>query len=70
MRYQDEVQYVVLPVLVKKTTHKAVLINLGEGGDRWVPMSCISTASLAEIDEGYLGDIEVAQWFAEKENLI
>lgn len=70
-RYQDEVQYITLNVLVKRLTAKAVLINLGDNeGDRWVPQSCMSTATLADITEGYLGDVEIAEWFAKKEGLV
>lgn len=69
-RYQDEVQYTALPVLVKKITAKAVLINLGEGGDHWVPQSCIATDDLGDICEGYLGDLNIAEWFVKKEGLV
>lgn len=69
-RYQDEVQYVTFNVLVKRITARAVLINLYEGKDQWVPQSCMSVNTLNEITEGFLGDVEVAKWFAEKEDLL
>jgi hypothetical protein len=68
--FRDETRFEVLPVLVKKITAKAVLINLGEAGDHWVPQSCIATDSLTELCEGFLGDVHIAEWFVRKEGLM
>lgn len=70
MRYQDEVRYETLPVLVKRMSAQAVLINLGEGGDHWIPQSCFSVQSLSEICEGFLGDVEIAQWVLQRKGLL
>lgn len=51
---------------VKKETAKAILIETAEGEEQWIPKSVITDLSL---DEGESGEIEVADWFAEKECL-
>ena len=69
MRYQDEVQYKPIRGTVKKITAKAVLIILPSRVEQWIPQSCIAVPDLAEICEGYIGEINVAQWLCDKEGL-
>lgn len=52
---------------VKHITKKAVLFELDDGEEIWIPMSVIFEDDLAEIDVGVIGEISVAQWFYERE---
>lgn len=55
-------------ITVVRMTSKAILIHFeDEGCDKWVPMSVIHEDDLAELCEGWVGEINVAKWFYDKE---
>jgi hypothetical protein len=55
-------------ITVKKMTSKAALIWLeDQDRDVWVPLSVIHEDDLAELCEGWVGEINVKSWFYERE---
>lgn len=60
-------EYVAVQGTVMKMTKKAILFKGTDNADHWIPMSCIFEDDLAEIDEGVVGEINVATWFYERE---
>lgn len=62
-------EYVELPpVLVKKLTEKAALIEIDDETEAWIPLSVIEDGdSLLEGDE--YPSLNVQKWFAVKEGL-
>lgn len=63
-----ETTYTPIEGVIQHITKKAVLINVG-GDEVWVPMSVIFEDDLAELEVGELMEINIAEWFAEKEGL-
>lgn len=51
---------------VVKVTRKAVLVTL-EGEELWVPQSVIFEDDLAELEEGSICELNVQQWFFDRE---
>ena len=69
-RYQDEVKYEIRHVTVMKMTARAVLMrNQVSKVEFWVPQSCLSVETLNEIGEGFIGDVEIAEWLCKKEGI-
>ena len=59
-------EYVPISGLVKFITKKAVLFIIDDE-EYWVPVSQIFEDDLAEIDEGVIGEINVSEWFYDRE---
>lgn len=51
---------------IKRATDLAVLAEIG-GSEYWIPRSVIEDGD--DLDEGDFGEINVAEWFAQKEGL-
>ena len=49
-------------------TDKAVLIEMDDGEQHWIPFSCCDFEE-GSLDEGEHATIEVQTWFAEKQGL-
>lgn len=47
---------------ILKISQKAILV-LFEGEEHWVPQSLIFEDDLAEVEQGFVGEINVAEWF-------
>lgn len=63
-------EYVELEVEVLHKTQDACLILWDDGHqEQWIPFSNIENNG-EDLSAGYSGNIYVAQWFAEQENLI
>lgn len=64
--------YCQFDVIIVKMTQRAVLISMIEDEDEewWVPMSCILEDDLAVMEEGTGMELNVAQWFCEKQGLV
>ncbi len=70
MRTDDEgSSYEIWTATYVSRTPKAILLDFGHV-ERWVPRSCLSEESLAEIDDFESGDtaeFEIVEWFADRE---
>jgi hypothetical protein len=55
-----------LDVTIKKETELAILVETDDGDEHWIPKSVVDGLDLSEGDSG---EIEVQDWFAEKEGL-
>lgn len=65
--------FVDVEVKVVHLTEKAVCCKDPSAGwavaSFWIPFSVINSDSLAELEKGFEGTIQVARWFAEKEGI-
>jgi len=63
----DVMDYVTIDIdQITRATNKAVLAKIGEN-EHWIPRSVIEDGD--DLDEGDFGEINVAEWFAQKEEL-
>lgn len=65
--------YESLAVTFIRRTFKAALLDYGFGDPVWTPMSCLSAESADEVaraDKGDLIEVEVAGWWARREDLV
>lgn len=53
---------------IEASTEKAVLLDVGDDADKWVPRAVIKDGE--DLDVGDTGDVEIEEWFALKEGLI
>lgn len=64
--------YVELSVKVKKATAKALMVECEDADvdEQWIPLSvCDLDAGDVEVEEGSMGTLCVAEWFATREGL-
>lgn len=55
-------------VIIKHTTKKAVLVEVPHlSKDIWIPFSVIAEEDLCDLEPGVIKELNVAQWFADKE---
>lgn len=62
----EETEHIPVQGTVKRATDKAILLELPNGNEQWVPRSVIFDGDI--YDEGDTNP-EIAEWFCEKEGL-
>lgn len=66
----SDTSYVPVECLIRHLTQRAALVlELEEGREVWVPFSVIHEDDLADLEVSMEVEINVATWFAEKEGL-
>lgn len=66
----SDTSYVPVECLIRHLTQKAALVlELDEGREVWVPLSVIHEEDLGDLEVGLEVEINVAEWFADKEGL-
>lgn len=54
----------------QRETDQAIHLSVGEDVDIWIPKSLVNDCSVAYPEKGDFVELEVAEWFATKEDLI
>lgn len=64
--------YVDVTAAYKHHTVRAVLVEIGENDNRWIPRSQLDLEDLdlEDLREGQLISFQVQQWWAEREGLV
>lgn len=65
----DDTNYTPIEGVVMHMTKKAVLLKVDGEDDVWIPFSVIHEDDCAELEVGEYMEINVAEWFCEKEGL-
>lgn len=65
--FRDKVE--IEDVFCERETAKAILVDLGSKGKKWIPKSLIDDDSEVYAT-GHTGTLVVPEWFAVKENLV
>lgn len=66
MRTSNDDNYTAVEAIVKVMTKKAALLIIDED-EHWVPFSCIFEDDLAEMGVGVCMEVNIKEWFYEKE---
>lgn len=68
MRRSNDNDYTQIHGTVLRMSQRAVLVRLTEGRrEAWIPQSVIFEDDLAGLDVGVVGEINVQEWFHDKE---